>query len=136
MAAKEVKTARESPRSPESHRLRSQGDRRQMRLVQAGGQWWHEGKAACALCRSLETFLKISSMVNFCGVLDTIFRACGKKRLIIKREILPIYSGILSYTAPALPHLPLPVLPTQPEQGWRATLPGAVQACRHLLLQY
>lgn len=68
--------------------------------------------------------------------LCSYFRAYGKKRLIIKREILPVYPGILSCTAPALPHFPLPVLPTQTEQGWIAVLPGAVQSCRHLLLQY
>lgn len=77
-----------------------------------------------------------SPLFNFDGVLDKNFRACGKKRPIIKREILPVYPGILSCTAPALPHLPLPVLPTQPEQGWIAMLPGAVQTCRYLLLQY
>ena len=40
-------------------RFTIEGDRRQMSLIQGEGQWWRKGKAACALCRSLETFLKI-----------------------------------------------------------------------------
>lgn len=43
------------PRTPVCM-LMSKGVRRQMSLVQGEG---HEGKAACALCRRLETLLKI-----------------------------------------------------------------------------
>lgn len=60
------------------------------RSFKVKGGWWREGKAACALCRK-PGHLPEDLPFSFYGVSDMNFRACGKKRLIIKREILPIY---------------------------------------------
>lgn len=49
--------------------LQREGERRQMSLIQGEGQCWHDGKAACALCQRLETFLKIHCSSVFLNVL-------------------------------------------------------------------
>lgn len=64
-AAGRRRSAAPSPRQPETPprtpgcALQSEGKRRQMSLIQGEGQCWHDGKAVCALCQRLETFLKI-----------------------------------------------------------------------------
>lgn len=58
LAAPSSRQPEAPPRSP-GCTLQSEGERRQMSLIQGEGQCWHDGKAACALCQRLETFLKI-----------------------------------------------------------------------------
>lgn len=118
-------------RSPERREKETNVAHSRWRAVLA---WWKSSLCSLPKTGDLpQDSLLFSFLVLF---LCSYFRAYGKKRLIIKREILPIYPGILSCSAPALPHFPLAVLPAQAEQGWIALLPGAVQACRYLLLQY
>lgn len=68
LAAPSSRQPEAPPRSP-GCTLQSEGERRQMSLIQGEGQCWHDGKAACALCQRLETFLKIHCSSVFLNVL-------------------------------------------------------------------
>lgn len=110
------------------------GDKCRSFRVKDGGDMKEKQSVLCA--ETWRPSWRFTAVQFLWCLVDMNFRACRKRRVIIEREILPVYPHILICTPPVLPHLPLSVLPTQPEQRWISVLPGAVQACRHLLLQY